>query len=92
MDGALRGFSRRGGGGGGGGKSQVLYTISGHKAAVAAVPRAGSLDFQVKPRNFCDPQGQKVQKKKLCSRAMLLLPLRQLMLLGCGDGQIKECV
>jgi hypothetical protein len=52
MDGALRGFSRRGGGGGGGGKSQVLCTTSGHKAAAIAMPRAGSLDFQVKPRNF----------------------------------------
>jgi hypothetical protein len=76
-----------------GGNSQVLYTISGHKAAVAAVPRAVSLDFQDKPRNFCDPQGQNVEKKKkLCSRAMLLLPLRQLMLLGYEDGHIKECV
>jgi hypothetical protein len=72
--------------------SNVLYCVSGHKCAAAAIPPPGEGDFKVKHRNFCDPAGQKVQKKKLCSRAMLLLPLRSLMVLGCEDGEMKFCV
>ncbi|GMH94181.1 hypothetical protein TL16_g12831 [Triparma laevis f. inornata] len=85
---ALRNFSRKDGGK----SSNVLYAVSGHKAAAAAVPAPGSAEFKVKPRNFCDPSGQKVQKKKLCARSMLLLPLRNLMVLGCEDGALKLCV
>lgn len=85
---ALRNFSRKDGGK----SSNVLYAVSGHKAAAAAVPAPGSAEFKVKPRNFCDPSGQKVQKKKLCARSMLLLPLRNLMVLGCEDGDLKLCV
>ena len=72
--------------------SNVLYCVSGHKCAAAAIPGAGEGDIKVKHRNFCDPAGQKVQKKKLCSRSMLLLPLRSLMILGCEDGELRACV
>jgi hypothetical protein len=47
---------------------------------------------KVKARHFVDGEGNKVQKKKLCCRSMLLLGLRNLMLVGCEDGTVRICV
>ena len=90
----LRRFARKEAGNSGNNNnfSDVLYAVSGHKCAAAAIPSPGHSDFAVKHRNFRDPTGQTVQKKKLCSRALLLLPLRSLMLLGCEDGFLRACV
>ena len=85
---AMRTFNRKEGGK----ASNILYSVSGHKAAAAAIQPPGSPEFKVKPRNFCDPGGQKVQKKKLCARSIILLPMRNLMILGCEDGELKACV
>jgi hypothetical protein len=81
-------------GGGEGGKrgKDVLYAVSGHKAAAAAIPAPGSKEVKVKARHFVDGEGNKVQKKKLCCRSMLLLGLRNLMVVGCEDGTVKICV
>ena len=71
----------------------VLYMASGHKAAAAVVPPSpGSKETKVKARNFVDPLGNKVQKRKLCVRSLMLLGLRNLLLLGCEDGTVKMCV
>ena len=72
--------------------SMVLYAMSGHKAAAAAVPGANQPDYCVKARNFVDPKGEKVGKRKLCIQSLQLLPMRQILLMGCDDGVLRACV
>ena len=72
--------------------SLVLYAVSGHKAAAAALPAANTPDYNVKARNFVDHKGEKASKRKLCIQSLQLLPMRQMLLMGCDDGVIRACV
>lgn len=70
----------------------VLYAASGHKAASASIPDSGSDEISVEPRKFRDINGNKISKKSMCIQSMLLLPLRQLVLLGSDNGHVKVSV
>jgi len=69
--------------------------MSGHKAAAAAVPNIHTTtvtNHDVKARNFVDVNGNKVTKRKLNVLSLQLLPMRQILLLGCEDGMLRACV
>ena len=46
----------------------------------------------MKQRYFFDTTGHKLRRHRLNVQSLVLLPLRQLLLLGCADGHIRIAV
>jgi len=75
----------------------AIYAASGHKAVATAIPLPKTyydspfLELKVEPKGFRDADGRRITGKELCIRSVLMLPLRQLLLLGCNDA-IHACV
>eukprot|EP00978_Attheya_sp_CCMP212_P037025 scaffold171893_cov28-Attheya_sp.AAC.1 len=73
----------------------MLYTVSGNKAVSVPIPDIATTQKSVrlKPKSLRHASGAKKKSlRKLDIRSIVLLPLRQLVLLGDDDGTIHVCV
>ncbi len=73
----------------GGKRPHILMSFGGHKGVVARMPRSG-MDLVAKSRYFLSPNGLKL-RAKINVQSATLLPLRNLLLVGCDDGIIRVC-
>jgi hypothetical protein len=70
-------------------RSQWLMAFGGHKGLVASMPPPGG-DEKIKAKSFVSPQGNKM-KFRMRIDAAAILPVRQLLLMGCDDGSVRVC-
>jgi len=70
-------------------RPHVLLSFGGHKGVIAKMPRPG-MDVVARTRHFLGPSGLKL-RHKINVQSAALLPLRNLLLVGCDDGLIRVC-
>jgi WD40 repeat protein len=70
-------------------RPHVLLSFGGHKGVIAKMPRPG-MDVAARTRYFLGPNGLKL-RQKINVQSAALLPLRNLLLVGCDDGLIRVC-
>ena len=87
--GAAAAAAPAGAGAAAGKRPHVLMTFGGHKGVVARMPRPG-MDVAAKARYFLAPNGLKL-RTKINVQSAAVLPLRNLLLVGCDDGNIRVC-
>jgi hypothetical protein len=75
-----------GGGGAGGGSSAMAPGM------MASPQGQAQQESNVKQRYFFDTSGRKFHRHRLNVQSIALLPLRQLLLLGCADGHIRVAI
>jgi len=71
-------------------KQPLLFAFAGYKGCVAAMPADGNED-RAKPRSFVTSYGSRFLKYRMSIQSAAVLPLRQLLLLGCEDGLVRVC-